>query len=189
MYIFSLIKCNINIKKLSSAKGAANATAKRDFVNKLYLTFDESIAAFRDKIKNNVEKDATESFVKICHQEEFKSLKINDNFGLQIVKEDGSFVPNRSRGYEQVVAISLISALHKNAPIAGPVFLDSTFQRVDIKHKLRTLQNLSVLSDQIIILAYPKEIGDENEVRKVLADQLKKEVTIKQLTSSKSYFE
>ena len=185
----SIENCNANIKRLSSDKGANNATAKRDFVNKLYLTFDESIASFRDQIRENVERDATDSFKKICHQDEFNALKINDNFGLHILKTDGSIVPNRSSGYEQVVAISLISGLHKNAPIAGPVFLDSTFQRVDIKHKIRTLQNLSVLSDQIIILAYPKEIGDENEVRKVLGNQLKKEINIKQLSSSKSYFD
>ena len=61
-------------------------------------------------------------------------------FGLHIIKADGTAVPNRSSGYEQVVAIALISALHKNAPIAGPVFLDSTFQRVDSLHKMKTLQ-------------------------------------------------
>lgn len=185
----SIENCNINIKKLSSAKGSNDATLRRDIVNKLYLTFAESIASFRDKIRSNVERDATNSFKKISHQEEFSALKINDNFGLHILKNDGSIVPNRSSGYEQVVAISLISGLHKNAPIAGPVFLDSTFQRVDIKHKIRTLQNLSVLSNQIIILAYPKEIGDENEVRKELGNQLKKEINIKQLSSSKSYFD
>ena len=185
----AIANCNANIKKFSGDTKTTHATARRDFVNELYLTFDESIASFRERIKANVEKDATDSFVKICHQEEFKSLKINDNFGLQIVKEDGSFVPNRSSGYEQVVAIALISALHKNAPIAGPVFLDSTFQRVDMKHKIRTLQNLSYLSDQIIILAYPQEIGNEDEVRRVLGSQLKKEITIKQITNSKSYFD
>ena len=110
-------------------------------------------------------------------------------FGLHIIKADGTAVPNRSSGYEQVVAIALISALHKNAPIAGPVFLDSTFQRVDTLHKMKTLQNLTVLSNQVIILAYPKEIGDENEVRRILGTQLKKEISISQLTSSKSYFE
>ena len=55
-------------------------------------------------------------FKKISHQKEFDHLIINENYGLEIGKSDGSIVPNRSSGYEQVVAISLISALHKNAP-------------------------------------------------------------------------
>jgi DNA sulfur modification protein DndD len=185
----SIIKCNEEIKKRSSSIGLKKATQKRDILYKLQSIFEESIASFRMKIKNNIEKDATESFVQISHQYEFKSLRINDMFGLNIIKADGTAVPNRSSGYEQVVAIALISALHKNAPIAGPVFLDSTFQRVDTPHKKKTLQNLTVLSNQVIILAYPDEIGDENEVRKILGAQLKKELSISQLTSSKSYFE
>jgi DNA sulfur modification protein DndD len=185
----SIERCNESIRKLSGSSGAREATQKRDFLYKLFSSFEESIALFRENIRNNVERDATDSFVRISHQKEFKSLKINDFFGLHIMKDDGTIVPNRSSGYEQVVAIALISALHKNAPIAGPVFLDSTFQRVDMRHKMRTLQNLSVLSNQVIILAYPKEIGDENEVRRVLGSQLKREITINQLTSSKSYFE
>ena len=185
----SIVKCNEEIKKLSNSSGLKEATQKRDFMYKLQSIFEDSIATFRKNIKNNIEKDATESFVQISHQEEFKSLKINDMFGLHIIKADGEAVPNRSSGYEQVVAIALISALHKNAPIAGPVFLDSTFQRVDTLHKMKTLQNLTVLSNQVIILAYPKEIGDENEVRRILGTQLKKEISISQLTSSKSYFE
>ena len=185
----SISKCNEEIKKLSNNSGLKEATQKRDFMYKLQSIFEDSIASFRMNIKNNIEKDATESFVQISHQEEFKSLKINDMFGLHIIKADGTAVPNRSSGYEQVVAIALISALHKNAPIAGPVFLDSTFQRVDPLHKKKTLQNLTVLSNQVIILAYPMEIGDENEVRRILGTQLKKEITISQLTSSKSYFE
>lgn len=185
----TITKSNEMISKLSGNKKTSNASAKREFIEMLYHTIDDSIASFRNRIQTNVETAATESFIKISHQGEFKSLKINDSFGLQIIKEDGSVVPNRSSGYEQVVAISLISALHKNAPIAGPVFLDSTFQRVDIEHKINTLKNLSSISDQVIILAYPQEIGDENEVRKVLQSQLKKEITIKQISSSKSYFE
>lgn len=185
----SIVKCNEEIKKLSNSSGLKEATQKRDFLYKLQSIFEDSIASFRTNIKNNIEKDATESFVQISHQEEFKSLKINDMFGLHIIRADGTTVPNRSSGYEQVVAIALISALHKNAPIAGPVFLDSTFQRVDPLHKMKTLQNLTVLSNQVIILAYPKEIGDENEVRRILGTQLKKEISISQLTSSKSYFE
>lgn len=182
-------KMNEAIKKTQIGTGTETALRKLEFVKNIYAIFSESIDLFRDKVMKNVERDASESFVKISHQEEFSGLKMNNNFGLEIVKKGGEIVPNRSSGYEQVVAISLISALHKNAPIAGPVFLDSTFQRVDTVHKKNTLKNLSDISDQIIILAYPNEIGDDDEVRNTLGEKLIKEVRLAQITSSKSYFE
>ena len=53
----------------------------------------------------------------------------------------------------------LIAALHKNAPIAGPIIMDSTFQRIDVLHKEATLKELPNMGNQIIVLAYPHEVN------------------------------
>lgn len=162
------------------------ALNEKEFVESIHKLFSDGIDSFRSKLKESVEKDATTFFRSISHQQDFQSLAINDNFGMNIVKTDGTFVPNRSSGYEQVVAISLISALHKNAPIEGPVFMDSTFQRIDPIHKMNTLKSLPLLGNQVIVLAFQGEIGDLNGVREKLGSNLIQEYTINQISSSYS---
>lgn len=58
---------------------------------------------------------------------DYVSLKINENYGLSMVHVSGELVPLRSAGFEHVVALSLIGALHKNAPLRGPIIMDSPF--------------------------------------------------------------
>lgn len=137
--------------------------------------FDESISNSREKLKDSVQNDASIIFRSISHEPEYDHLVINDNYGLEIRLSDDSPVPNRSAGYEQVVAISLISALHKNAPIEGPIFMDSTFQRVDSDHKLNTLKSLPKFGSQVIVLAYSTEIGNQSNVRAILGNKLTQE--------------
>ena len=148
--------------------------------------FEKSIDRFRTELKISVQKDASDLFVKISHDKNYKRLIINDNYGLKIIGNDGSVVPNRSSGYEQVVAICLISALHKNAPIEGPIFMDSTFQRVDDIHKLNILDMLPELGSQVIVLAYDGEIGEKHIIRERLGTHLLKEYELQHTTSSKT---
>lgn len=179
-------KINAGLKKLAGGSDLESALWNRDFVTSIRDLFEEGISSFRIKLKDSVEKDATDIFKLISHAPDLNRLSINDNFGLSIIKDDGTCLPNRSSGYEQVVAISLISALHKNAPIEGPVFMDSTFQRIDTIHKKNTLKSLPVFGNQIIVLAYEDEIGNINDVRATLGESLLNEYEIKQYTSSHS---
>ena len=133
--------------------------AQRHFVETLENIFNDGVAWFRDDLKTRVEKSASEIFRNIAHNKDYVGLRINDNYGLEILMSEGMEVPNRSEGYEQVVAISLIAALHKNAPIAGPIIMDSTFQRIDVLHKEATLKELPNMGNQIIVLAYPHEVN------------------------------
>ena len=176
------------LKKKSEDSEVEAAFRRKDLAVKLFNLFDCSISSFRDKLKEAVEKDATDIFRKISHEKGYDRLIINDNFGLEIVDHDGNIVPNRSSGYEQVVAISLISALHRNAPIAGPIFMDSNFQRVDEQHKLNILETLHSLADQVVILVYNKEFADRSEAKNQLGEHLIKEYEIQKDDVFKSSF-
>lgn len=136
--------------------------SQRHFVETLECIFNDGVTWFRDDLKSRIEESASEIFRNISHNKDYVGLKINDNYGLEILTSSGTQVPNRSEGYEQVVAISLIAALHKNAPIAGPVIMDSTFQRIDAIHKDATLKELPNMAQQIIVLAYPTEVDKDN---------------------------
>ncbi|WP_336595547.1 AAA family ATPase [Bacteroides acidifaciens] len=156
--------------------------AQRDFVDTLEAIFDDGIAWFRNELKENVQESASEIFRHISHNKDYVGLKINDNFGLEIVLASGDDVPNRSEGYEQIVALSLIAALHKNAPIAGPIIMDSTFQRIDPIHKEATLRELPNLGRQIIVLVYPSEI-DKDNAKKALGAFYLKDLELEQIDS------
>ena len=144
--------------------------------------FDEAIEKFKLDLKNNVQRDATEYFTSVAHNTDYKQLSINEEYGLEILTSNGVKVPHRSSGYVQVVAISLIAALHKNAPISGPIVMDSTFQRIDPRHKSNILSSLPSLGRQVIVLAYPEEI-QETVARNALKGKLRKEVTLEQISS------
>lgn len=152
------------------------------FIQTLQAIFNDGISWFRDDLKGRVEESASEIFCNISHNKEYVALKINNNYGLEIINANGEIIPNRSEGYEQVVAISLIAALHKNAPIAGPIIMDSTFQRIDPDHKRATLQELPNMGQQIIVLVYPQEV-DKIEATNLLGSHYLQDFELVQIDS------
>lgn len=158
----SKISTNINLQDLEK---------KREFCNKLIEIFESGVDKFRDNLRREVETDASDIFKRIANEPDYDHLQISTNFGLSIVHKEGRIVEIRSAGYEHIVALSLIGALHKNAPLRGPVIMDSPFGRLDPGHKEKITSVLPHLSDQIILLAYKKEI-DEQSARKLLGGKL-----------------
>ena len=115
-----------------------------------------------------------ELFLLICSDPDYTSLKINDNYGLDIVHRSGRIVPQRSAGYEHIVALSLIGALHKNAPMNGPVIMDSPFGRLSKTHKENVIKALPKMAEQVVLLAYSGEI-DAQTARLTLGSDLKQD--------------
>ena len=169
------IKGQIDSLKLKIAQNSSKINKKvfkdAEFAKNLHSLFVDAMAEYSLKMKDAVEKDATDLFVRIAHNSNYKELEINENYGLRIVRKDGTYVPYRSTGYEQVVAISLIGALHKNTPISGPIVMDSTFQKIDLRHKSRVIDALPSLSDQVIVLAYDGEL-DRKYAKQSLGEKL-----------------
>lgn len=165
------------LEKSISDNGAGEEfeKAKRchQLVEDLYNLFKDSIDIFRNQLTLNIQNDATDFFRNITNRpDQYDKLEINENFGLQIRHKDGSLVPNRSGGEEQIVAFSLINALHKNAPIDGPIFMDSTFQRIDRGHQSKSAKSLLGFNTQIVLLLYKDEIKDISEVRNLFSGRL-----------------
>jgi DNA sulfur modification protein DndD len=169
------IEGQIDSLKLKIAQNSSKINKKvfkdAEFAKNLHSLFVDAMAEYSLKMKDAVEKDATDLFVRIAHNSNYKELEINENYGLRIVRKDGTYVPHRSTGYEQVVAISLIGALHKNTPISGPIVMDSTFQKIDLRHKSKVIDALPSLSDQVIVLAYDGEL-DRKYAKQSLGEKL-----------------
>lgn len=113
---------------------------------------------------------------------DYVGLQIHDNYGLSIVHKSGNLVPGRSSGFEHIVALSLIGALHKNAPLRGPIIMDSPFGRLDPTHKRNIVRQLPDMAEQSMLLAYTGEI-DEHVARDALAGNLIREYKLNRVSS------
>lgn len=175
----------LNARLDRAATGADMVLARRRAVvcEQIHNIFEEGIDAYRGMLKTEVEKDATELFVQITNDPEYVRLEITDTYGMNIIHKDGGDpVPLRSAGFEHIVALSLIGALHKNAPLSGPIIMDSPLGRLDPTHKANITKLLPQLADQVVLLAYTHEI-DEQLARSSLGTALKKEYRLTKQTS------
>ena len=131
---------------------------KRHFYSRVHDLLDEAVAAYRDQLRRRVEADATKHFRTLTTEPEYKSLRINDSYGLTIIHEDGSAIPVRSAGAEHVVALSLVGALQNNAPLQGPIIIDSPFGRLDRGHTTNIVRALPNMAKQVMLLVYEDEL-------------------------------
>lgn len=172
-------------KALERQTGGSTLTIakKRNKVcRELLAIFDESKTRYREQLKKNVEKDASELFVHLTSDPDYVALKINENYGLQIQHRSGNLVPGRSSGYEHIVALSLIGALHKNAPLRGPIIMDSPFGRMDQQNSANIIHELPEMAEQSMLLAYNGEI-DPDVARNQLGTHLLHEYHLERVTS------
>jgi DNA sulfur modification protein DndD len=162
--------------------------ARKELCEKLNALFSEAVDAYRERLRGKVEKDATALFTQLTSEPEYKALSINNSYGLTIVHEDGSAIPVRSAGAEHIVALSLMGALQRNAPLRGPIVMDSPFGRLDETHTTKVVRALPNMASQVLLLVYESEL-DPKDVRNQLQGNLKKEYKIGRRTARHSVIE
>jgi len=137
------------------------AQLKRDTYIDLYNLFDQGVAAYRDRLRDKVEADASDLFTKLSHEGDYNGLSINENYGLSVLLQNGETISARSSGEGQVVALSLMGALQNNAPLQGPIIMDSSFTRLDGRHKQNVVKALPEMSSQVMLLVFEDELAPE----------------------------
>jgi DNA sulfur modification protein DndD len=124
----------------------------------LHDLLNEAVGAYRERLRKSVEADASKHFLKLTTEEDYKGLSINANYGLTILHNDGTPIPVRSAGAEHIVALSLIGALQNNAPLKGPILIDSPFGRLDSGHRKNIVRALPTMAEQVALLVYEEEL-------------------------------
>jgi DNA sulfur modification protein DndD len=150
---------------------------RRDLAADLEDLFTKGISVFREHLRRRVEADATEHFLQLTSEPDYASLRINDSYGLTIVHKDGGDIPVRSAGAEHIVALSLVGALQNNAPLRGPIIVDSPFGRLDATHTDKTVAALPSMAKQVVLLVYEDELAPAR-ARTGLKGHLKAEWTL-----------
>ena len=183
-----LIKTKENIQKLQSQLDQISGNQleeernRRELYDKLVKLFDRGVDEYRDRLRQRVEQDASDIFIQLTTEPEYKHLQINENYGLTIIHEDGSEIRVRSAGAEHVVALALMGALQNNAPLKGPIIMDSPFGRLDESHVRNVVEALPRLADQVMLLVYKDEIDPET-ARELLKGKLRREYTLDRVTA------
>jgi DNA sulfur modification protein DndD len=151
----------------------------------LLALFSASVDRYRDALRDHVQRDATRLFASLTSEPDYVALNISDNYGLTIVHRDGGEIPVRSAGAEHIVALSLMGALQRNAPLRGPIVMDSPFGRLDETHTTKVIQALPSMANQVVLLAYQSEL-DPEAARKDLGNHLKAEYRIVRVSARHS---
>ena len=150
---------------------------RRSLYAQVHQLFDTSVAAYRDQLRGRVQEDATKYFVALTTEPDYLSLRINDSYGLTIIHKDGSVIPIRSAGAEHVIALCLVGALQRNAPLQGPIIIDSPFGRLDRGHTTNIIKALPTMAKQVMLLVYEDELP-AGLARTELKGRLKSEWTL-----------
>lgn len=163
----------------------AKERRQRELCSKLHQLFIEGISLYREQLRVKVENAATTIFKKLTNDPDYVALQINNNYGLSIVHRSGQTVKVRSAGNEHIVALSLMGALQQNAPLKGPIIMDSPFGRLDLTHKANVVKTLPTMAEQTVLLIYESEI-DPKTARNLLEGKLRNEYRIHRISSFNS---
>lgn len=159
-----LLKNKVSAENLQSKlekHGGNDLSRERDrsvLYKHLHELFDKAVSTYRDQLRRSVERDATKHFLALTTEPDYQALQINDSYGLTIVHKDGRPIPVRSAGAEHVVALSLVGALQNNAPLQGPIIIDSPFGRLDNQHTTNIVSALPTMAAQVMLLVYEGEL-------------------------------
>lgn len=148
--------------------------------------FHRAVATYKADLRSRVEASATELFLAMTTERtDYAGLRINDEYGLSIIHQDGQAEEARSAGAEHVVALALMGALQKNAPLRGPIVMDSPFGRLDEQHTSNVVGALHKMADQVVLLVYESEVG-RNRARQLLGGTLQAEFELERVNSRRT---
>ncbi len=148
--------------------------------------FENAVERYKAELRARVEDSATKLFLQMTTEKhEYASLSINDHYGLTIIHKDGRAEDSRSAGAEQVVALSLMGALQANAPLRGPIVMDTPFGRLDPHHTANVVKTLPSMAEQVVLLVQEGEI-ERATVRELLGSHLLKEYQLDKQTARRT---
>lgn len=180
------------ITRLSSRLRAAGTPELAGFEQRervlasAHAVFDGAVERYKAELRGRVETTATALFLEMTTEKhDYARLAINDHYGLTIIHNDGRSEDSRSAGAEQVVALALMGALQANAPLRGPIVMDTPFGRLDPKHTANVVTALPSMAEQVVLLVQEGEI-DRSAIREILGAHLKKEYQLDKQTARRT---
>jgi DNA sulfur modification protein DndD len=148
--------------------------------------FTAAVERYKAELRGHVEHTASKLFLSMTTEKrDYASLAINAGYGLTIVHQDGRAEEARSAGAEHVVALALMGALQHNAPLRGPIVMDSPFGRLDDSHTSNVVKTLPDMAEQVLLLVYEAEVG-RSRMRELLGSRLLREYELEHVSARRT---
>jgi DNA sulfur modification protein DndD len=148
--------------------------------------FGAAIERYKSELRRRVEATSSSLFRSMTtEKEDFAGLTINEGYGLTIRHRDGRAEEARSAGAEHVVALALMGALQRNAPLRGPIVMDSPFGRLDEDHTANVVKTLPQMAEQVVLLVYEAEVG-KARMRQLLGSRLLREYRLERVSARRT---
>lgn len=121
---------------MGKAKGV-NPQQRRTLAAYEYLTelLGKSLETYTKEVKDQVQAYASETFMDMISDPKYKGLRINNNYGVDLIMKDGDPDPLRSTGQGKIATIALVSGLIKTTMVDGSILMDTPFVSLDEGHR------------------------------------------------------
>ena len=176
------------ITKLESAVGKGISPQKRIAHNAFsYLVnlFEIAKDDYVSLVRKQVETYASDTFLKIISDKKYQGLRINDNFGVDLILPDGNVDPLRSTGQGKVSTISLVSGLIRTAMDEGFILMDTPFVSLDLGHRQAVCKWAAESGFRVSLFMHSGEFLWERD-RKAFGDSIGRVYRIKKIDNDES---
>ena len=148
--------------------------------------FGAAVERYKADLRGRVEATASKLFLSMTtEKQDYAGLMINEGYGLTIRHRDGRAEEARSAGAEHVVALALMGALQHNAPLRGPIVMDSPFGRLDESHTTNVIRTLPEMAEQVVLFVYEAEVG-KARTRELLGRHLLREYHLERVSARRT---
>lgn len=188
-------KIDANIKKLTdelarmAPENLRASQVKSSLLRAASEVFDAAIDRYKRDLRGKVESTASDIFLRMTAEgSDYERLEITESYGLNIIHKDSRIEEGRSAGAEHVVALALMGALQANAPLRGPIVMDSPFGRLDEGHTKNVVAALPTMAPQVVLLVHEAELR-RNNVREILGSRLLREYDLVKVSARRTRIE
>jgi DNA sulfur modification protein DndD len=190
-YLQDEIVLSRKITKYESDIGKGISPQKRIAHNAFsYLVnlFEEAKEDYVFLVRNQVESFASETFLKIISDKKYQGLRINDNFGVDLILPDGNLDPLRSTGQGKVSTIALVSGLIRTAMDEGFILMDTPFVSLDLGHREAVCKWAAESGFRVSLFMHSGEFVWERD-RMAFGDSIGRVYRIKKISKDESTIE
>lgn len=176
------------LAKMASSGLRASQTRSR-ILRQCMEVCEAAVERYKSDLRGRVEATASDLFRRMTTEKgDYAGLKITNRYGLHLIHNDRMVEEGRSAGAEHVIALALMGALQANAPIRGPIVMDSPFGRLDDGHTQNVLTTLPTMARQVVLLVHKGEIR-QHHVRDLLGNKLLREYELRKISSRRTIIE
>lgn len=151
-------------------------------------TVERSLDSFRQLMRAKVEAQASEIFRALTTEPNFAGIRLNEDYSLAVLHDDGTPVDLISAGGNQILTMSFIGALGASASGEAPLVMDTPLGRLDLGHRSRILAWLTKFSSQVILFVQSGEFEPERD-RALLGTSIGRELAIRRNEAEESTIE